>query len=265
MRVLCFVFVALFTIGTLARAQDRTFIYGELRGSTFFIIADNSRSTGFRCSAKYRLTYSQYGSPGSVVDHQSFYVPPKLDRGIVFRRDTSWAASTLNYELDDVACSPDSPGSSGPKVVTDDDRERITEPRPICPAGLTYINEAYGESSSGGGNFLAEMPIYFPENFRLNPTYRQQGPAQPAGGSREKATSPWNGLEDIPPGILLVTSGAHYWAVGVAVPGRGDGKPKLFLNPDGTARALTIGMYCGPAGRPGPGCNVRVRMCAMRG
>ena len=109
------------------------------------------------------------------------------------------------------------------------------------------------------------MPIYFPENFRLNPTYRQQGPAQPAGGSREKATSPWNGLEDIPPGILLVTSGAHYWAVGVAVPGRGDGKPKLFLNPDGTARALTIGMYCGPAGRPGPGCNVRVRMCAMRG
>ena len=80
----------------------------------------------------------------------------------------------MNYELYDVACSPDSPGSSGPKVVTDDDRERITEPRPICPAGLTYINEAYGESSSGGGNFLAEMPIYFPENFRLNPTYRQQ-------------------------------------------------------------------------------------------
>ena len=52
-------------------------------------------------------------------------------------------------------------------------------------------------------------------------------------------------LKDIPRGLEIDVDGGHYWAV---------------LNGALKGEDYYLHTYCGPEGRPGPGCNVKVKI-----
>lgn len=129
-----------------------------------------------------------------------------------------------------------------------------------CPAGLEYIGHDYGAANPSGEAMFKLGSIRFERGYKLDMRSRvQDGPVHVAAGG---AVSPWDGESEIPNGIHLVATGGHYWSVGQGP--KGYEPPKLTQKDQGFPLELTIGMYCGPAGAPGPGCNVRVEVCAKR-
>jgi hypothetical protein len=179
-----------------------------------------------------------------------------------FINETIWTDSSggqCRVTSEPCTCTPQttSPSPGGLPVITVEKDSPGGTPPPRCAAGFKYIGEAYGDSPSGGGAWLQLGRVNFPEGFQLDDSFVQQTRPPTTGGG---ARSPWKG-DNIPAGIAITVSGAHYWSVGVPAGGT-DGLPDLTFNKKGEPKQFTIGMYCGPAGRPGPGCNVRVSVCA---
>jgi hypothetical protein len=98
----------------------------------------------------------------------------------------------------------------------------------------------YGESDSGGSAWNKDeaCPI---KNFKLlDNDYHQSSFNCCGGGAKSSMT-----LGDIPPALEVLVDGGHYWAV---LGG------KLY------GEAYELHTYCGPEGKPGPGCNVKVKI-----
>jgi hypothetical protein len=100
----------------------------------------------------------------------------------------------------------------------------------------------------------AQHECVVPQDLVIDSTFRQKVFVC-CGGEHSSPTR----AKDIPPGILLRTSGEHYWAVShpeLQDPGGLDeqGKP---------VRKFIIWLYCGPSKRPnGQGCSVKVEVFA---
>jgi len=109
----------------------------------------------------------------------------------------------------------------------------------------------YGESNQGGSAWNRQQSCQLPPDFPLDDLYKQQTAFLAGGGAGSNMN-----VGQIPPGIHIDVSGGHYWSVnspiGLSQPG-----------PDGR-RTFTIETYCGPAGAPGPGCNVKVNVFARK-
>jgi hypothetical protein len=109
----------------------------------------------------------------------------------------------------------------------------------------------YGESNQGGSAWNRQQSCQLPPDFPLDDTYKEQTAFFSGGGATSSIRD-----GQIPPGIHLDISGGHYWSVNqpmsLSAPG-----------PDGR-RTFTIETYCGPAGAPGPGCNVKVNVFARK-
>lgn len=240
------IYILISLTGPCAFAEPQ--LWGTKRGSLFEILANNSEARPYTCSVYYELSYQQHGELNRYTNTVSFVVPANVKSVAVHSFPTPWAASTLDLVGFEKRFCNQGASASGP-----------TLPPPFqCPAGLRYIGEGYGEKDPGHGNFLYNVKIKFPRDFFLDDSAPIAKSVRVTGGG---ASSPWDG-KNIPNGIWMHVDGGHYWAVGVPVPGAGDGKPKVTISSDGKATLFTLGMYCGPAGFPGPGCNVKVNVCA---
>lgn len=224
-----------------------------VKGSTFEVTARNDESRGYTCVINYWLKYVNFGEPGQQRFNASYSVPPHSN-GMVFLHQTSYSASTLSQSVENNNCNAwpiPSPPQSG---------ENIERPIFACPGGLTFIGNAYAERASGGKGLLVVGEVKFPKKFKLDTSYQQTSRVPVAGGG---ATSTWDGISNIPKGIHIWTGGAHYWSVGIKVPGRPEnGPPTLEIDGEGSPSRATMGIYCGPEGWPGPGCNVKFTVCA---
>lgn len=237
--------LSLLVATSLANADPS--ITWEIKGSSFAINANNPENLSYNCVANYSLLYSQYGTPGRQHFNTSFRVQARSNGNVVLN-STSWAASTLNYDQVNVQCAPVASSYFPPPK-----HHSSQAPAFSCPSGLTKIGNMYGESSSGSGAYLKDRSVIFPAGIELDKSYRQSQRVQTAGGG---AHSKWDGLKGIPDGVYIYATGGHYWAVGDS------GAPGMQYNKDGSPKSLTLGTYCGPAGWPGPGCNVNVFVCA---
>jgi len=120
--------------------------------------------------------------------------------------------------------TPLGPVAASPVIVRFD--------QPICAF--------YGESGSGGSAWTKTEVCPIQNARQLDTDYRQTDFVF-AGGDAKSNMSP----ASVPPGLEIRADGGHYWAV---LNGRRDGD-NYYLD-----------TYCGPAARPGPGCNVKVKI-----
>ncbi|MFY4704280.1 hypothetical protein ACOTWZ_11930 [Burkholderia glumae] len=218
-------------------------------GSSVLIFARNDEAVSYNCDIRYQIAYTQYGEAGTKEYAASFGSMAHTNQ-LVVRTDTTYAGSSLEPSEIARSCRRINTNPPPPPGIE----------RPVCPAGLTFIGRLYGEKESGGSAFLKIGRLKFPADFKLSHNYRQKSAVQTTYGG---AKSPWDGISGIPDGIFLSAEGDHYWSVGVDAEGQ-DGRPDITFDRDGNARQFNIGMYCGPAGWPGPGCHVSVTVCARR-
>lgn len=116
-------------------------------------------------------------------------------------------------------------------------------PAPTSPVAVRFaqpICAFYGESSSGSNAWHKTEVCSIPNAPQLDPDYRQTDLVF-AGGGAKSDMDPKN----IPPGLEVRADGGYYWSV---LNGRRDGGNYY------------IDTYCGPAPKPGPGCNVKVKI-----
>jgi len=118
------------------------------------------------------------------------------------------------------------------------------------------ICDLYGAADSGGQAWHKDEKCDLPKNFRLDLSYHQTN-FNCCGGGASSNIAP----SDIPAGIHLQVDGGHYWSVVQPM-----GIKTLEEDDEGRAvrRQFFIHTYCGPAGSPGPGCNVKVTVWAKR-
>lgn len=133
-----------------------------------------------------------------------------------------------------------------------------TSPRAVAqmpPHDGTFVKVCsfHGEADSGAEAWHRDERCELPTGFMLDRSYRQQS-WQPTGGGATTNLS----VSDIPAGLHIVVSGNHYWSVVAPL-------ELVRLDDDGPARRqFRIHTYCGPEGRPGPGCSVHVDVYARR-
>lgn len=241
-------------IGFVGTAYAGPNISWRIQGSSFLVEASNNENQAYQCSMNYTLSYVEYGVRGSRPFSSNFELRPHFN-GIALQHNTSWAASTLTVDDASYNCNPISTPIPIPRPYPSSGAS-------LCPGGLVDIGRIYYAKESGGKAVLALGRVNFPDRFVLDESYKQQSRVSVAGGG---AQSSWDGRSGIPDGVHLVATGGHYWSVGIPVPSAGsDGLPELSYNFEGYAKSLTIGVYCGPEGSPGPGCNVSVTVCAKR-
>jgi hypothetical protein len=132
-------------------------------------------------------------------------------------------------------------------------------PPNVCPQGFECMGRLYGEANQGGPAYHGDLKVAFPSGFRLDVSYQQDAVACFGGGNTSCGDLR---ASDIPRGIYIIPGGSYYWAVL---------KPITFSQTIGDIKdgmpqpgQFEFGMhlYCGPAGFPGPGCNVHVDVCA---
>jgi hypothetical protein len=98
----------------------------------------------------------------------------------------------------------------------------------------------YGESNSGGSAWNKDEVCPIKNFSQLDREYQQTNFQCCGGGAQSNMT-----LTDIPHGLEIAVDGGHYWAV---------------LNGALRGENYYLHTYCGPEGRPGPGCNVKVKI-----
>lgn len=98
----------------------------------------------------------------------------------------------------------------------------------------------YGESNSGGSAWNKDEVCPIKNFAQLDPEYQQRSFQCCGGNAQSKMT-----LTDIPHGLEIQVDGGHYWSVD-------NGKQ--------IGEEYHLHTYCGPEGRPGPGCNVKVKI-----
>jgi hypothetical protein len=127
---------------------------------------------------------------------------------------------------------------------------------PPQDANFVKLCDLYGSANSGGSAWGADENCPLPKNFKLDNSYHQTNFSCCGGGATSNIS-----MSDIPAGIHIQIDGGHYWSVV---------KPMglMTLEEDDEGRAVSrqffIHTYCGPAGRPGPGCNVKVTVWAKK-
>jgi Trypsin-like peptidase domain len=123
--------------------------------------------------------------------------------------------------------------------------------QPPADGSFLLVCTFYGESNQGGSAWNRQQSCQLPPDFPLDDAYRQQTAFFSGGGASSNIRD-----GQIPSGIHLDISGGHYWSVNQPMslaPEAADGR-----------RTFTIETYCGPAGAPGPGCNVKVNVFARK-
>jgi hypothetical protein len=127
---------------------------------------------------------------------------------------------------------------------------------PPQDGSFVKICDLYGSSNSGGSAWHKDERCDLPKNFRLDLSYHQTDFNCCGGGAKSDIAQ-----NDIPAGIHLQVDGGHYWSVVQPM-----GIKTLEEDDEGRAvrRQFFIHTYCGPAGSPGPGCNVKVTVWAKR-
>jgi hypothetical protein len=127
---------------------------------------------------------------------------------------------------------------------------------PPADPSFVKICDLYGSANSGAQAWHKDEACDLPNGFRLDTSYKQTNFSCCGGGAASYVT-----VNDIPRGIHVAVDGGHYWAVGTPV-----GLKTLEEDEDGRAirRQFFIHTYCGPAGAPGPGCNIKVAVYAKR-
>lgn len=117
--------------------------------------------------------------------------------------------------------------------------------------GFESLARLYGEAPQGGAAFQADVPLLLPEGLKIDFSYQQTDLHCCGGGATSTATP-----TGTPRGFRLIVDGGYYWSVPV--------NPHLEpVNWDYSTGVVTqwklvVPMYCGPGGRPEPGCNIKV-------
>lgn len=126
------------------------------------------------------------------------------------------------------------------------------------PQGGSFVKvcELYGSANQGAQAWHKDERCNLPAKFPLDTRYHQTNFNGAGGGASTNITA-----SDIPGGIHLQVDGGHYWSVVQPM-----GIRTLDEDDEGHAisRQFFIHTYCGPAGFPGPGCNVKVTVWAKR-
>ncbi len=116
------------------------------------------------------------------------------------------------------------------------------------------VCDLYGAADSGAQAWNKNEKCDLAKGFRLDTSYHQHDFVCCGGGATSDISQ-----SDIPAGIHLQVDGGHYWSVDQPI-----GLSTIEEDPEGRAirRRFLIHAYCGPEGRPGPGCNVKVTVWA---
>jgi hypothetical protein len=112
----------------------------------------------------------------------------------------------------------------------------------IPPAKVTGVCHFYGQANQGSSAWNKDEQCAVPEVELLDKSFRQADFICCGGGATSATTN-----ANIPSGLEVRASGAHYWAV---------------IDPRLEGNQFKIHTYCGPTAAPGPGCNVDVQVVA---
>jgi hypothetical protein len=128
--------------------------------------------------------------------------------------------------------------------------------RPPEDGSFVKICDMHGEANSGEQAWHKDDRCNLPKGFPLDKSYHQSSANFVGGGASTNLSA-----ADIPAGIHVEVSGNHYWSiVGPMELVRIDDNDE----PTQAIRQFRVHTYCGPAGRPGPGCSVHVSVYAKR-
>jgi hypothetical protein len=127
---------------------------------------------------------------------------------------------------------------------------------PPQDGSFVKVCDLYGAADSGAQAWQKDESCNLPRGFRLDNSYHQGNFNCCGGGASSNIAQ-----SDIPAGIHLQVDGGHYWSVVQPM-----GMKTLEEDDEGRAilRQFFIHTYCGPEGRPGPGCNVKVAVWAKQ-
>lgn len=130
-----------------------------------------------------------------------------------------------------------------------------------CPTGFECIGRLYGEAPQGGQAYHGDDQVVFPEGFKLDTSYQQREMTCFGGGNNNCGDLK---PSDIPKGLEVRPDGSYYWAVLKPIRFGQTLGPIVGGLPQPGRFTFGMHLYCGPAGAPGPGCNVHVDVCAKR-
>lgn len=131
---------------------------------------------------------------------------------------------------------------------------RVQDP-PSDPS-FVKICDLYGSADSGADAWHKNEECMLPKRFKLDLSYHQKDFRCCGGGATSDISA-----ADIPAGIHIKVDGGHFWSVVKPM-----GIQTIEEDDEGRAiqRRFFIHTYCGPAGKPGPGCNVKVAVYAKQ-
>ncbi|MGK3125346.1 hypothetical protein ACCY16_14580 [Candidatus Pantoea formicae] len=75
------------------------------QGSAIIALGTNTSDQLVRCNYDVKVSYEQFGTPGTHRNQGTFDIAPKADSQRVFYWPTSWSASTLNLDFFNYNCS----------------------------------------------------------------------------------------------------------------------------------------------------------------
>jgi hypothetical protein len=128
--------------------------------------------------------------------------------------------------------------------------------RPPEDGTFVKICDMHGEANSGESAWHKDDRCNLPKGFQLDKSYHQSSASFAGGGASTNLTP-----SDIPAGVHIEVTGNHYWSVVAPMElVRIDDEDE----PNRAVRQFRVHTYCGPAGRPGPGCSVHVTVYARR-
>lgn len=74
-------------------------------GSSFLVYASNSSNRPYNCSATVTANYVDYGQPKTAQSQANYGVPANSAERLVWQWQTTWAASTLDFNYQHAGCS----------------------------------------------------------------------------------------------------------------------------------------------------------------
>jgi hypothetical protein len=132
----------------------------------------------------------------------------------------------------------------------------LAQPKTHTPSpefAFVKICSLYGSANQGASAWNKDEACDLPAGFNLDKSFHQTSFSCCGGGATSNI-----GINDIPAGIRVDVSGGYYWSVGKPI-------ELIRFDDDGPIkRQFRIHTYCGPAGSPGPGCNVKVDVYAAQ-
>jgi hypothetical protein len=126
------------------------------------------------------------------------------------------------------------------------------------PEDGTFVKicDMHGEANSGEQAWHKDDRCNLPRGFSLDKSYHQSSANFVGGGASTNLSS-----ANVPAGIHVEVTGNHYWSIVAPM-------ELVRIDDDDDAaqaiRQFRVHTYCGPAGRPGPGCSVHVAVYARR-